>query len=405
MSDPAFVLDAHRSLVQRLIMSSEAGDSDWEICYAYWSTLAVDRIQDWEFAQYVSLFIEEVDAPSRRALRLSNRIAWETRGQPGLPQELGNVVNSLRSSELFLVGLYLNRCRFMFQFDEVQIILDYLDESWHSHPFVEAARAFAAFGSKDGRDNEATISVQSAWQRCRNSDLLMPVRELCLQALDVADGNSTQAAVLLEYCDRHERDSLRYGGSATTRSILQYRRARALRVLGRPAEALEAIDAALSLLSGDNEFVRIFAEQCLRERDFVRFAAIMSTAQSEIRAATESVARQELKIESTIERSTIRSTEVLALFSSAVAFAVGAAAIGANARTPTAAVASISGLALGLLGFVGMIVYVVSATTSINRDRVVHGHTRHQRFLIGAAFGLGIFGSIIGVLSLYESTR
>lgn len=226
--------------------------------------------------------------------------------------------------------------------------------------------------------------IQKAWGAVRDVDdgRRNAVLDVCMQAFDIAL-NPEQFA----------EDVVAIGGDVPhddRTALVLYRLARANGRLASTARAsnplmakkyreiaIDQVRDALTRLNGDSAFNRFFGEQIRQERDALLINQgldehfyLLAQAQQEL-DRTEALIRQESR------SNAIRSTEILALFSSAVAFAVGAAAIGSNATSAWASIAIGVMLGAGLLGFSLLLLLASRFTTreTLQSEDPVHDGT------------------------------
>ncbi|MBC8090816.1 MAG: hypothetical protein H7Y15_02530 [Pseudonocardia sp.] len=292
------------------------------------------------------------------ALRLANRMAWVSRGAIDhlTPRDPDSAPGS--PADLFVIALTLERLRFLFQFAQLATVVDGMAEDRRSEPFVQAMRAFALLGGRHPLHRDSGLAiVQRVWDSASDRRERLAIQDVCLHALWVAEHLPEQGRVLLDYCRRAEQEALESGDERAGPVVL-FRKAYALRELADYDSALIAIDTALGDLRGDNEFVRTFSEQCIRERQLIIVGRDLTRLTTDLEETSGQISAAEHRIEAVVERNSIRSVEVLGLFSAAVAFAVGTSSIGANAASPLAGLLIAVALGACLLGFSWMILFV-----------------------------------------------
>lgn len=277
--------------------------------------------------------------------RLANRLAWVTRGavsDAGVPLDLS------QSSDRFLAYLTLERSRFAF--DKLGITAALANcSSEGSDPAI--IRSFA-FLVKVAEATTLTPTIQrevdEIWQQAKREGVSSAVADITLHAFWLAFQLEQQGEHLLALADRWLRSAI------PETAILHFRRATALRLVGRYDEAIREAEIAMRMITGTSEFARTFGEQCLRERE-------LSVAALSIRGAVED-GRQEIErlrteLEEVERRSVTRSIEVVTLFTAAAAFAIGAInVVGSTAGNPRGALIVLGGFGGGLVAFAALII-------------------------------------------------
>ncbi|MEU9132798.1 hypothetical protein AB0D08_32620 [Kitasatospora sp. NPDC048540] len=182
-------------------------------------------------------------------------------------------------------------------------------------PLVAAYGAFAALGSRSSSTAYGIELLDRAWNA---PDRSRQVTDICLHALWAARPFDDQGELLRARSEQALADH-------PDAHIFHFRLASGLRICERFDEALDAIDAALAQLPaiGSRGSHGLLQEQYLRERHTIldgRQRAVWATRQQHL-WDQQDAANQELR--STLESSTVRAVELVAVFTAAIAFAVG----------------------------------------------------------------------------------
>ncbi|HQU27245.1 MAG TPA: hypothetical protein PLS29_09485, partial [Acidimicrobiales bacterium] len=307
-------------------------------------------------------WLDETHVTLGTSLRLANRIAWATRG---LATPIADLVAKERDPSsvgaLFLVATSLERRRFLFQGSGLLEAIDELSKLsgyYASTTYVRAMRAFALLLGGTKHDvPQALASVEEAWADLSEPDAVGAVRDVCLHALWVGSRIPDQGEVLLRYCNLDAQTAHSVGLKAD-RVIVLFRKAGALRMLGRYEEAIEILDALVNRLHGSSEFVRTFSEQVIREREINQLGMSLDglksdfdVARERLEATEEKMKRSEARLGEIEHQGLTRNVQIISMFTAAVAFAVGIASISTKTgSSPLAAVLVSCALGVGLLG-------------------------------------------------------
>jgi hypothetical protein len=354
-------------------------DSTWLQARVLWEVVFRNRENDYETILEISKWLRDNRVPLERALRLSNRLAWITQGESTTPDDvqwqtlLTGDAPALHPSDLFVICLYAYRRRFLFQFRAIERLFASMPAefaSYRSIPWAQALLAYSTLGRKQ-YDPAATRSAKRMIIAARDGSKGKPgerdVLDIALHALDAAQNPAGDG--LPELVIEISQDE----GPIQRQPVLLFRLAKAHSRMGSRTDnsldeanhhrdlALKRFNEALDSLTGDRDFTRFLGEQIRQEREVLIRSHLLATQWLQSR---EEMLALERRVRLEAQASTIRSTEVLALFSSAVAFAVGAAAIGSNAETALAAVATGFALLLGLLGFATALIYASRLTVA-----------------------------------------
>jgi len=106
--------------------------------------------------------------------------------------------------------------------------------------------------------------------------------------------------------------------------MFRFRLATAHHLCGEDDEALEHVDAALALLARHGTFSRdLLLEQYLVKRDAIQEARLRAAREAEHEARWRRQDAANADLERAMHRSSVRAVELVAVFTSAIAFAVG----------------------------------------------------------------------------------
>lgn len=366
---------------------------------------------DWQVAKEVANWLNSLEGVTHsHALNLANWLATDTASCPHTPpmQELrafltcvptaadsaaatadvGAVSPEISAGNVFIGAFYLYRRRFMYQFRDVQKVLREFPQPLQDHAIFVALKAYSVLGdprrSPLEEDSQRLAAISLAREsRTRAADdecgCLEQVVDVCVQAFDLARRPDDFAEETVSWVSEHLQSDT--APEADMAAVFLWRRARAFRRLafmhrenGEQAKndlehGLSDLAQAQERLRTGTDFGQEFAERLVRERDpFELYERIFGHE----KAISESAARvtdAEERIERDTASASIRSVEVLSLFSSAVAFAVGVAAIGATAASLRAAVAIGLFLLIGLIAFSILLIVTSSIAVSVVRRR------------------------------------
>ncbi|MEO7371718.1 MAG: hypothetical protein ABI949_14655 [Ilumatobacteraceae bacterium] len=331
-------------------------ENSWALARAIW-VIWIEARGNPEAVKEAGVWFEglRIDRKEERLLHLANGIAWATRGDTWVPVDR---LGLDEPADRFVLYVVLERRRFLFQYRALGAILDLYRSSIGRNPFLQAMNAFVLLQSDISKHDDGLASLTTAWNESRGTDMASPVADVCLHALWLSHRLKNQGAILLDFCDRGEREG------RPSASMRRFRRATALRLDGRFGEAIQEIDEVLSTLSGSSEFTRTFTEQCLSQRDLaVEAARLERTKQSEVAELNlrldkfrDDLADAEARAAESQQASVARSVEVVTFFTAAIGFAVGAVNIGGSAASPNDKLVVIAGLGLGLTSFATLIV-------------------------------------------------
>lgn len=355
--------EAVGSILEEALETEFRTEAHWQLCLEGWVRRSDSRQSDSGFVSDVIDWIDRAGdwVTHRRAIKLANRIAWDTAGEPERPTQ-AELVRTLDGSpsSYFIVTLYADRARFLARFKSLDRLLDALPREVQEWPLCQAYRGMEILGRGNNKPEQGRRAIRSAMQSLADGGIVPGVEDavidIATQALDMALNPDDFAEELLAIGSdiRHDNRTpvvLYRLARANGRRANTLRTADSLGASRHREIALDQLRDALSKLEGDNDFSRYFGDQIRQERDIQIVDAGMDRHFCELLTAQRELRETEARIKEEARSNAVRSTEVLALFSSAVAFAVGAAAVGSNATSPWASVAIGFALIGGLLGF------------------------------------------------------
>ncbi|MEV0528637.1 hypothetical protein AB0I66_34980 [Streptomyces sp. NPDC050439] len=184
----------------------------------------------------------------------------------------------------------------------------------HESIFV-ALRAFGALGSRAITAEHATGLVDQAWNDPHRT---RDVVDICLNGLAMATPFDMQGellrdragAAVREYPDDH---------------MFHFRLAQGRHLCADYGAALESVDTALRLLPATGSRVSHGAlqEQYLSKRDTIQEGRLRARWDAELRQRWDRQEAANAELARTVRSSSVRSIELLAVFTAAIAFAVG----------------------------------------------------------------------------------
>jgi len=215
-------------------------------------------------------------------------------------------------------------------------------------PLVRAYEQFVVLTEAISFSDAEQEALDDVWQTAQASGVGDEVFDIMLHALWLAHRLEGQGDHLLDYSDRWDRSAVPNTG------VLHFRRATALRLVGRFEEAIQEAGKAMQMSTGSPGFAEVFVEQCLRERALGVAAMSIQGAVERGRAELDDLRGQ---LEVAERRSIARIIEVVTLFMVAAAFAIGAINIvGMAADSTRSALVLLGGFGGGLVAFAAIIV-------------------------------------------------
>ncbi|MFF1359908.1 hypothetical protein [Streptomyces sp. NPDC058297] len=221
---------------------------------------------------------------------------------------------------LFAVLYHAGKLRSNFCFDELRQFLEssLLALACGAHreePLLVALRSFAAFGSREVTAAHATDLLDSAWTSPRRT---RHVVDICLNGLQFAAPFEGRGELLRDRAAEAVRDHPRD-------HMFLYRLASGQYMCGQYGAGLASVDEALRHLpaTGSRGSHKLLQEQYLALRNAIQDGLLRAhrDADQQQRWADQELANR--SIEETMRSSTVRAVELVAVFTAAIAFAVG----------------------------------------------------------------------------------
>ncbi|MFF0559317.1 hypothetical protein [Streptomyces sp. NPDC004266] len=248
-----------------------------------------------------------------------NRSHVETREQ--LDEAARSLAGAPEAADaaLTLLLYHAGKLRANFAFDDLNAALTTsalaaLAGPRREEPVILALRAFAAFGSRALTTEHARGLLERAWEAAHRSRHVMDV---CLNGLAFSVPFDGQGELLRrlaqEAVDAHPDNHM-----------FRFRLATAHHLCADHDEALSHVDAALALLAHHGTFSReLLMEQYLVKRDAIQEARLRAARDAEHEARWRRQEAANADLERTLHSSSVRAVELVAVFTSAIAFAVG----------------------------------------------------------------------------------
>ncbi|WP_431042798.1 hypothetical protein ACQUSR_13435 [Streptomyces sp. P1-3] len=232
----------------------------------------------------------------------------------------------------YFVTLYhAGKLRSNFWYDELHTFLEsslpaMAVGAHREDPLFTALRSFAAFGSRAITAEHAIDLLGQAWDHPRRT---RHVVDICLNGLACASPFDGNGELLLRHA---EQAVAAYPGD----HIFRFRLAAGQHKCAQHDAALESIDKALRLLPaiGSRVSHELLQEQYRKLRDDIQEGRLRAVwaAEQQLRWERGEAARREL--EHTVRSSTVRAVELVAVFTAAIAFAVGSLQVTLNGTLP-----------------------------------------------------------------------
>jgi tetratricopeptide (TPR) repeat protein len=294
-------------------------------------------------------------------------LSWHARekGYP-YPHELPGFQSST-GADPQIVGVYIEayRLRFDFHFDELgRHCIDWLQE-YPDDALIQSFAAFSALGKHEPQGMNlyrAAIDSANADRRSRHT---------CLAAMWFAYHIPEQAQEILDL------SSVMMAKGETDANVF-YRRAAALRKLGRFDQAIEDVDRAISMLGVGANLVH---QDYVRERELIvssmEIRTYLSSLSDEIRGRLSTEARQQIEAASiqladrvdtaqrVVSDGLLKIVEILGLFVALIGFVAGSGAIVIKSQDLGQRIISMSLVVAGSLAFFILLRFA----TSFRRNR------------------------------------
>jgi hypothetical protein len=279
-------------------------------------------------------------------------LAWRARDD-GLPIPTGAGSALAPPADLYFAWYVGSRLRFDFRFRELGLIVPRWRAAHPGDAFIMALDAFARLALQDPRGVElfdAAIAAPDSDHR---------VQFVCLHGMWFATDIPDQGERMLALCEQMLSQGL--GGH-----VLHYRRAFALRRLGRTNDALRSIDEAIGALDpSESGFLKIHQDY-VRERELIVTSEMLSresqhlleAARSEISA---SVDERVKAAQGTISEALLKLVEVLGLFVTLAGFVAASGVSLLRAERWWEITVSVALAGLGSLLFFAMLRVIVGS--------------------------------------------
>lgn len=300
----------------------------------------------------------------------------------------------LTTMEFTVDTILLERRRFVFDHNTMGRLIEKTISHFDNTATAMALRgASLAGGAAPDKNAEIPQEIKDACKKA-DSPEATEVRDIGPQALDTSPDGANFAEETLEHIQKYEQANSVYTYNAPNNIFLLSRKARAFQRAGKFEDAMKTISLAIEKNTGQSEYVHGMAEKPATQRGGIIGSLESAYLYASAKEATDQVKKTENRVHKALNENTLRSTEVLALFSSAVAFAVGSASIGANMTTPSTGLLTAGVLLVGLLAFAALL---------IGFTRLLAGarETARQRPALAAwSFGLSLAAIVIALVAL-----
>ncbi|MGC7093054.1 hypothetical protein ACPZ19_00165 [Amycolatopsis lurida] len=229
-------------------------------------------------------------------------------------------------------------------------------------PLFLALESFAAFGRHSVTSEHAVRLFKKAWTA---PDRTLAVIDICLNGLWWSRPFDRQGELLRT----HATEAVR---QYPENHIFFYRLAAGHRILGEFDEALRSIDTALELLPamGNRGSHSQLQDQYLAERNTIRTEQGRAHWMAEQQKLLAELKAENAALRETVQSSPVRMVEVVAVFTAAIAFAVGSLQVTLNgALSKGDRFVLIATLGAGLLLFALLIVGLTWFMTRVRRRK------------------------------------
>ncbi|GLY74379.1 hypothetical protein [Actinoallomurus iriomotensis] len=324
---------------------------------------------DWiaELARYVERY--GLDVPEIR--RAATDLAWMARvGEQRYPGDLewgaARGVTGSRTQRLVLAYVHGQRLRFDYRFREILARCNEWLTEFHDDALI---RSFAAFG---GLGSRALNGLDLYDRAVQAPDADRKSRQVALTAIWFADHLDEQPDMLLRLSD----EMMARGDDDAN---IHYRRAAALRRLGRYDEALTEIDLAIDRFGVGNMLVHEqYAQErrtIIHTRDMRRGAAeeaarlgdemaarvderidqASAALEEKIDEASQRLAQRVSFAQELVSEGLLKMVEVLGLFVTLLGFLIGSGAVLVKSKTFSERAVAMTVVVVGALVFFGLL--------------------------------------------------
>ncbi|GAA3798136.1 hypothetical protein ACFS5L_25260 [Streptomyces phyllanthi] len=219
----------------------------------------------------------------------------------------------------FLTLFHAGKLRANFCFDELHAFLSSSPLALAAGPLRDepvfvALRSFAAFGSRALTVSYARELLERAWSAAGRTRHTV---DICLNGLALAAPFEGQGELLRSHAEEaveaYPRDHMFHA-----------RLAAGLHMCGQHDAALDRIDTALTLLAGSpTASLGVLQDQYLARRDAIQEGRLRALRDTEQQRRWDRQTAANVRLERSLHTSSVRVVEVVAVFTAAIAFAVG----------------------------------------------------------------------------------
>ncbi|MFJ8804403.1 hypothetical protein [Streptomyces sp. NPDC102487] len=232
---------------------------------------------------------------------------------------------------LFLSLYHAGKLRANFSFDELHAFLAFSPSAVAAgslrdeHSVFGALQAFAAFGSRTLTVAYASELLEQAWSSPRRTRHTV---DICLHGLAFAPPFDGQGQLLRGHAEEAVQE---YPDDHMFRARL----AAGLHLCGQHTEALQSIDTALALLAASpTASLSVLQDQYLTKRDAIQEGRLRALQDAEQQRRWEEQSAANAQLERALHTSSVRAVEVVAVFTAAIAFAVGSLQVTLTGKIP-----------------------------------------------------------------------
>ncbi|MGW1165433.1 hypothetical protein [Streptomyces sp. NPDC001153] len=230
----------------------------------------------------------------------------------------------------FFTLFHAGKLRANFCFDELHAFLTFSPSSVASgslrkEPVFVALQSFAAFGSRTLTVTYACELLEQAWSAAGRT---RHTTDICLNGVAFAPPFEGQGELLRSYAEEAVE-------AYPDDHMFHARLATGLHMCSRHDAALESIDTALALLAASpTASLGILQNQYLTKRDAIQEGRLRALREAEQQRRWEQQAEANRQLERSLHTSSVRAVEVVAVFTAAIAFAVGSLQVTLTGRLP-----------------------------------------------------------------------
>ncbi|WP_144126619.1 hypothetical protein [Catellatospora sichuanensis] len=261
---------------------------------------------------------------------------------------------------LVLAYIHGQRLRFDFKFEQLQSQSHRWLAEFGGDALILGLAAFASLGSRSSRGLDLYQQAVAA------PDADSKSRHVCLHALWFADHLPDQAELMLELSNQ-----LTATGSLDANVF--FRRAFALRKLGRFEQALDEVDRAIAMLGPGHNAVH---QDYVRERELIAVTrqlhgyaqqltrevgeTIAEQAEQRIKDASAALTEKVESAQRVVAEGTLKVVEILGLFVTLAGFVIGSGAVVVKAGTFGERAGAMGLVLVGCLLFFGLLRFVTN---------------------------------------------